>query len=72
MNKIIKHLTLGIFALVLVLGTLFLQMESKNKDDLKKVEFGYPFQFMTQDLSANYSFSYFPTWAVSTIATSRW
>jgi hypothetical protein len=62
MNKKTRHLILAVFSLILLAGTLFLQMESKNKEELARVAFGYPFSFITQDHSSNYSFSYFPTW----------
>lgn len=62
MNFKLKHLILAVFGLALLSATLFIQAESKNKEDLKNINFGFPLAFVAQDHLDKYSFYFFPTW----------
>ncbi|MDR3583026.1 MAG: hypothetical protein P4L62_01565 [Candidatus Pacebacteria bacterium] len=57
-----KNLVLFVFSLALLGATLFVQVPSHNAEELKKINFGYPLAFISQNHSSYYSFLYFPTW----------
>lgn len=55
-----KHIILGFFSLILLLGSLFLSSQAGNREELARVKFGLPLAFIEQDFSEFNSF--FPVW----------
>lgn len=60
MNNKIKHLVLGLFGCILTLVTIFVPIKVKNLSEMKDVQFGYPFHFISGDFSNLNTFPFFP------------
>lgn len=61
MSLKLKHGIIAAFSLLLLISTLYIPEKSSNLNELKNVNFGYPFQFISQDFSDYDSgFSFFP------------
>lgn len=63
MSLKIKQSVLVVASLILVAVTLCISMPANNFEQMKKIEFGYPLTFISQDFSYyDQSFSFFPRW----------
>ena len=60
MNLKIKHLVICLLSLALLFATLFVPMSAKNTTEMKKVQFGFPLNFVAQDFSSVGGFQFFP------------
>jgi hypothetical protein len=54
MNLKLKHSLIGFFSLVLLVSTLFVTAQLKEKNDAKNLSFGLPFGFVSQDFSEKF------------------
>jgi hypothetical protein len=54
MNKRLKHILLAAFGACLMFSTIILPMCIDKKNDAKKLSFGYPFAFVSQDFYEDY------------------
>jgi len=51
----IKHIILAVVSLIMLGSTFVLPMRIEKVDEAKKISFGYPWQFASQDFSDAYS-----------------
>lgn len=67
MNKVTKYITIAIFSFIIVISTLSIPKNVYDKADMVDMQFGYPVQFITQDLTRNdppfpWSYSFSSPW----------
>ena len=55
-----KHLMIAVISLVLLIMTLCVYAVAQDSEQMKKVEFGYPFSFIAQDFTDYNTFAFFP------------
>ena len=60
MNQKIKHAILFLFSVCILISTVFIPRVANNSEEMKRVEFGYPFSFMSEDFSKYNGFKFFP------------
>lgn len=51
MKKILPHLPILFFALIIIFATLSIPQTVYNHNDMRNMKFGYPIAFITQDVS---------------------
>lgn len=60
MNANLKHSIILIASIILLGATLFVPMPARNSEEMERIWFGYPLQFISQDLSAYDTVHVFP------------
>lgn len=62
MNSKMKHMIIGVFALALIVASVFVMVPVNDAEDSKEVSFGLPFGFIGQDFYQKYEKSIMFPW----------